>query len=98
MRRRFFRGKSKRRSVSWIPGITTYDPTAGDSNRLVQLSAIPGATNAFGATIGLVIASDLPLHGGEDCVVTRVVGRLGFMEGRKNAGAALAAFGFQMRV
>ena len=72
---RRFRRNVKRRSVSWIDGITTYDAT-GVSNRLLSLTALGG--NVWGVSIGLVIASDLPKHGGEDAVVTRIRGRLGF--------------------
>jgi len=97
MRRRFFRGK-RRRSTSWIAGITSFDGAGGSSARLITMAAVAGAPNVWGASIGLVIPSDLPLHGGEDCVITRIVGRLGFMEGRKDAGAGLAAYGFPMRV
>lgn len=93
-----FRGRRKKRSVSWIPGITSYDPVAGNSFRLIPLAAVAGAANVWGASIGVVIPSDLPLHGGEDAVITRVVGRLGFGAGRKDAGAGLVSFGFQMRV
>jgi len=98
MSRRFFRGKRKRRTVAWVPGITTYDPAAGLSNRLIALAALPTTANLWGVSIGLVLPPDLPMRGGEDAVLTRVVGRLGFMEGRRNAGAGLAAAGFQMRV
>lgn len=98
MARRFSRGRfRKKRSVSWIAGVTTYDPAAGVSNRLIGLAPLTTA-NVWGASIGVVIPSDLPLHGGEDAVLTRIVGRLGFMDGRKDAGAGAAAFGFQMRV
>lgn len=97
MRRRFFRGKRKR-TVSWVAGISSYDPTAGTSSRLIAMSAVPGFTNLWGVSIGVVLGPDLPIHGGEDAVLTRVVGRLGFLEGRKNAGAGLAAYGFQMRL
>lgn len=97
MRRRFFRGKRKR-TVSWIPGISTYDDALGTSSRLIPLALLPGTVNTWGVSIGVVFPTDLPAHGGEDAVLTRVVGRLGFIEGRKNAGAGLAAFGFQARV
>lgn len=94
---RRFRGK--RRSTSWLAGISTYDVVSGNSSRLVSLTnAGFAAATQFGATIGVVTNADLPPHGGEDSVLTRVVGRLGFMEGRRNAGAGFAAFGFQMRV
>lgn len=95
-RRRF--GRGRKRTVSWIDSITTYDGPGALSTRLVGLTNTGFGANVFGATIGVVVASDLPKHGGEDAVVTRVVGRLGFFEGRKNAGAGLAAYGFQMRV
>jgi len=95
--RRSLRRGRPRRSVSWIDGVSTYDETTGVSNRLVALAQFP-ATNVWGASIGLVIASDLPKHGGEDAVVTRIRGRLGFLEGRRDSGAGNAAFGFQLRV
>jgi len=95
--RRFFRGRKRKRSVSWIDGITSYDGAAGTNTRLITLLNFPG-TNVWAASIGLVIPADLPFAGGEDAVLTRVVGRLGFMEGRRDAGAGPAALGFQMRV
>jgi len=101
VRRRFarhFRGRRKR-SCTWLAGVTTYDPVAGGSSRLTALTQAGFTTaNVWGAVISPVAAIDLPLHGGEDAVLTRLVGRFGFMEGRKDAGAGLAAFGFQMRV
>jgi len=95
-----FRGRRfrRKRAVSWVSGVTSYDPVAGTSSRLITLAALATTPNVWGASIGVVIPADLPIHGGEDAVVTRVVGRLGFFEGRKNAGAGLAAFGYQMRV
>jgi len=100
MRRSRFRGRARKRSVAWIPGITTYEPVAGVSNRLVALAPVDvvNLPNVWGASIALVLPADLPLHGGEDCVLTRTVGRLGFMEGRRDAGAGVAAFGYQLRV
>jgi len=98
MRRSRFRGKGfrKKRTVSWLEGVTSYDAIAGVSNRLVSLAVVSG--NVWGANIGVVIPTDLPMHGGEDAVLTRIRGRLGFMDGRKDAGAGMAAFGYQMRV
>jgi len=100
MRRSRFRGRGfrRKRSVSWLAGLSSYDGPGGTSARVIGLAAIAGAPNVWAASIGLVIPADLPLHGGEDAVLARVVGRLGFMAGRKNAGAGLAAFGFQMHV
>jgi len=98
MRRWARRGRARRRSVSWIDAITTYDSGTGVSSRLLALTNTGLPANVFGATIGVVLASDLPLAGGEDAVLTRLVGRLGFVEGRVNSGAGLAAFGYQMRV
>jgi len=100
MRRRFGRRRgSFRRSVSWIDGINTFDTTAGQSSRTVPLLSLAAtAPNLWGAAIGLVIPTDLPDHGGEDAVLTRVRGRLGFMGGRRDAGAGFANYGFQMRV
>lgn len=96
MRRR--RGLRAKRSVAWLPGLSGYDGTAGTFSRLITLAALPGAANIFAAVVQMTLDADLALHGGEDAVLIRTVGRLGFMEGRRNAGAGLAAAGFQMRV
>lgn len=96
MRRRSFRRSAKKRKVSWLEGVSTYDEATGVSSRLLALSNLTGLV--WGANIGVVIPTDLPMHGGEDAVLTRIRGRIGFTDGRKNAGAGVAAFGFQMRV
>jgi len=96
MRRRRFGGARRKRTVAWVDGVSSYG--AAENSRLMTLTQAGFAGNQWGATTGVVVASDLPLHGGEDAVVTRVVGRLGFMEGRRNAGAGLAATGFQLRL
>lgn len=101
MRRRWAssRSRGRKRATSWVSGISTYDPPGGSNARLVSLTTAGFASaNVWGATIGVVINTDLPSHGGEDCVVERIVGRLGFMEGRRNAGAGFAATGYQLRV
>jgi len=99
MARRFVSRRGRKRSTSWIASLTSYDSVAATSNRLISLAAVPGAAaNVWGAVIGLVVPSDLPLHGGEDAVLTRIRGRLGFVEARVNSGAGLAAFGYQIRV
>lgn len=98
-RRRASRFRGRRRSVSWLPGFTTYDPPAGLYYRTINLTTAGFATaNLWGAAISLVANSDLPVHGGEECVLTRVVGRLGFSNGRRNTGAGFAGCNFQMRV
>lgn len=98
MRRWRRRGGSRKRTVSWIDSITTFAAATPDNTRLIGLTNAGFPANVFGATIGVVIASDLPKHGGEDAVLTRIVGRLGFMEGRRDAGAGPAAAGFPIRV
>jgi len=65
---------------------------------LIALAAIPGFVNLWGVSIGVVLPPDLPMHGGEDAVLTRTVGRLAFMDGRRDAGAGVAAAGYQMRL
>ncbi len=97
MRRRFGRRAAKR-STSWISGVTSYDTAAGTSSRLIALLATGLPAGVWGASIGIVIPSDLPPHGGEDAVLTRIRGRLAFVEGRRNAGAGFAATGFQLRL
>lgn len=98
--RRFRRFGSRRakRSVSWIDGLNTYDNVAPTNARVVTLAALPGVANIWFASFALTTAADLTLHGGEDAVLVRTVGRLGFFAGRRDAGAGFANFGFQMRV
>lgn len=96
MRKRWAR-RSKRRT-SWVVGLNTYDTATGTGSRLVTLTTAGFTTaNVWGSAIVLVANTDLPSAGGEDSVLTRVVGRFGFMEGRINSGAGLAASGFQLR-
>jgi len=99
MRRGRSRFRSKRRT-NWITGLTTYDTgVAATASRLVTLTTAGFTTgNIWGSAIVLVANTDLPEAGGEDSVCTRVVGRLGFLEGRRDSGAGNAATGFQMRV
>lgn len=101
MRRRGFRFRRARRTVAWIPGLSCYDIGAGVSQtRLVGLTNVSTAlfANVFGAAIALTIDSDLSMHGGEDAVLTRIVGRLGFTTGRVDSGAGAAATTFVARV
>jgi len=79
--------------------MNTYDTATPDSSRLVSLTTAGFTTgNIWGSAIVLVANTDLPPAGGEDAVLTRVVGRFGFLEGRRDSGAGLAATGFQLRV
>jgi len=93
------RGFRRRRSVAWIPGVTGYDIVTPSQTRLLTLTQVSAAlyANVFGAAIGLTSDTDLSLHGGEDAVMTRIVGRLGFTTGRVNAGAGVAATTFLVR-
>lgn len=96
--RRAFRARRAKRSVAWIPGFSTFDDTNGTSNRLLTFAQVPTVALTWGVASMLTTDTDLSLHGGEDAVLTRIRGQLGFVEGRKNAGAGLAAYGFQVRV
>jgi len=89
----------RRRSVAWIPGVTGYDIPGFQTSRLINLSQVAAGLypNVFGAAIGLTTNTDLSLHGGEDAVMTRIVGRLGFTTGRVNAGAGVAATTYLLR-
>jgi len=93
------RGIRRKRSVAWIPGVTGYDIAAFQTSRLIPLSQVAAGLypNVFGAAIGLTTNTDLSLHGGEDAVMTRIVGRLGFTTGRVNAGAGVAATTYLLR-
>jgi len=98
MRRRFGRRLGRKRSVAWLPGISTQDPVAGTHSRLVAITALAAGAATFGTAIAVTTDADLTLHGGEDAVLTRVRGRFFFTDGRVNAGAGLAANGFQLQV
>lgn len=96
MRRRQLRS-AKRRTVAWVPGVSTYD--SASHSRLISLTSLSAAAaSTFAASIALTDSADLSLHGGEDAVLTRIRGRLLFSDGRVNAGAGLAANSFQLRV
>lgn len=101
MRRRSFRSARRKRSVAWIPGLTSYD-TAGATplnRRIINLDSLSaGAPDTFGAAVQMTTDTDLGLHGGEDAVLTRIRGRLFFSDGRVNSGAGFAATSFQLRV
>lgn len=98
MRRRFGRLRGRKRSVAWIPGFSSYDDPNGVSNRLLTFAAVPNTTTTWAVAVQLTTDADLTLHGGEDAVIERIRGRVVFVEGRKNAGAGLAAYGFQVRL
>jgi len=93
------RGFRRKRSVAWIPGVTGYDIVTPSQTRLLTLTQVSAALypNVWGAAIGLTSDTDLSMHGGEDAVMTRIVGRLGFTTGRVDAGAGVAATTFLLR-
>lgn len=97
--RRAFGRRRGRRTVAWLPGLTTYDTAANVRARLVVLTQVNTAVpNTFGAVIALTTDSDLSQHGGEDAVLTRIRGRLMFTDGGIDVGAGFAANAFQLRV
>lgn len=102
MRRSFSRGRRfrRKRSVAWLPGVTGYDLVTPATTRLMSLAQVSVALypNVWGAAIGLTTNTDLTLHGGEDAVMTRIVGRLNFSAGRRDTGAGFAAYTFVQRV
>jgi len=93
------RGFRRRRSVAWIPGVTGYDVATPSNTRLITLTQVAAGLypNVYGAAIGLTTNTDLQLHGGEDAVMTRIVGRLGFTTGRADVGAGVVATTFLLR-
>jgi len=99
MRRTFRRSARRRRSVAWIPGVTTFDTVAGERSRLITLAALSAAApNTWAVAVAVTDDTDLSMHGGEDAVLTRIRGTLFFSDGRIDSGAGLAASGFQLRV
>jgi len=99
MRRRFVRRSARRRTVAWVPGVTTYDPTsAGERRFRLQTLASVGGTNTWGGAIQVTDDLDLSMHGGEDAVLTRIRGHLFFFRGRRDSGAGFAANAFPLRV
>lgn len=100
MRRRFGRRHARRRAVSWMPGFSCFDVgaiTPGSTRLFAFAGPIAGTAATWGVAVQMVTAADLTLHGGEDAVLTRVRGKLIFMNGRKNAGAGLAPWSFSLR-
>jgi len=93
------RGFRRKRSVAWIPGVTGFDIVTPSQTRLITLTQVSVALfpNVLGAAIGLSTDTDLSLHGGEDAVMTRIVGHLGFTTGRTGTGGGIAAATYLMR-
>jgi len=97
-RRRGFR-RSAKRSVAWVDGISCMDGATASTTRTVTFSQTGfSVATVWGATIGLVVASDLPQHGGEDAVLSRIRGRLLFLGGRRDSGAGFASAAFPFRL
>lgn len=87
-KRTFRRGSSRRRQVSWLPAQVSSN--LGQTDRsVVNLVQAPGASGAQ-VYLPLMASTDLALHGGEDAVLTRVVGSFGLIGGRANAAPAAA--------
>jgi len=85
---RRFGGRGRRRSVAWIPGYSTNSVIAPVSSAFAQaLALVPGSANTYGFGFALVNQTDLSLHGGEDAVIVRILGRLSFFR-CLTAGAA----------
>lgn len=96
--RRLGRG-FRRRSVAWLPGFSGFDDVTGASARLMAFAGpVPGTTNTWGVASTLVGAADLPAHGGEDAVLSRIRGRLTFSHSQRNAGAGLAGWSAMLRI
>lgn len=98
-RRRAFGRRRAKRSVAWIDGFSGFDTTVPTDSRTLPLSVVlAAAPNTWGAAVELVNPTDLTEHGGEDAVLTRIRGRLGFFHGRRDTGAGFANFGFFARM
>lgn len=76
--RRPFRRMRRKLSTSWIPGLSGLNTAAPAQAKTLALTASPAAANSYGAAIILTTSEDLKLHGGEDCTVQRIRGRLWF--------------------
>lgn len=80
MRRSFSRrpwSGRRKRSVAWIPGLTGLNTSAPAQAKTLAFAQI-GASNTYGGAIGLTNEEDLKAHGGEDCVLYRMVYDLWF--------------------
>lgn len=88
-RRSATRGRSRRRTVAWVPGLTTFNETTGANVRVFALAAVPNIANTYGFGVNLLADTDLSMHGGEDCVLVRILGTLRFFKmSNATAGAA----------
>jgi len=86
--RRGFRGK---RSVGWITGLSGIQaaPT-NQTSRLVTMAPLFTGSTTQATAIRLVNEEDIRDHGGEDCVLERIRGRLLFFNLRQNVSATPA--------
>jgi len=90
--RRFGRAK---RSVAWIDGLSGFNTATPVQQRTLTFAQVNAAVvpNTWGAALAITATTDLALHGGEDCVLERIRGRLLFMGGLVgNAGGAATSF------
>lgn len=100
---RFRRGRSSRargkRATSWVDGFNTFVIGGGEPRwRIMTCAPVVAGTLTFGAAVIQVGPADLPEHGGEDAVLTRIRGKLYFFRGRRDSGAGFALNSFQLRV
>lgn len=97
---RFRRGFGRRRSkrtVAWIDGLTGFDATATSQSKLLTFTPVVAGGTIWGAAVQLTVPADLSLHGGEDAVITRVVGWLMLCNGLRDLSAGPAAQAFIVR-
>lgn len=94
--RRFGRRRSKR-TVAWIDGLTGFDAAGPSQHKRVTFTQVVAGSTIWGAAVQLTVPGDLSLHGGEDAVITRVVGRLCLFNGLRDSGAGAAANSFFVR-
>jgi len=90
-RRRFRRGGRGKRSVGWITGLSGIQaaPT-NQTSRVITMAPLVTGSTTQAAAIRLVNEEDIRDHGGEDCVLERIRGRLLLFNLRQNVSATPA--------
>jgi len=99
-RRSSSRSFGRKRSVAWLPGFSGMDDAGGASARTMSFAGpVAGTAHTWSiASVLVVPAVDLPMHGGEDSVLERIRGYLSFSKGQRDAGAGFGNWSFSVRV
>lgn len=83
-RKTFRRGSGRKRTVAWTDSLTFTNTNGITDRQAYTLTPSPGSNGAQ-AFLPLLIPQTLAEHGGEDCVLIRVVGDVHIIGGRLNS-------------